>query len=85
MIFGEAYQDYQSALRQSGLETLYSRRESRCLDFALKCVKHPLNSRLFPLQQAPVNDLRKTEKFVVNFAKTSSYQFYYSILPEVAK
>ena len=74
VIFGEDYQDYQSALRQSGLETLHSRRESRCLNFALKCVKHPLNYRLFPQHQTPVNDLRQTEKFVVNFAKTSTYQ-----------
>ena len=74
VIFGEDYQDYQSALRQSGLDTLHSRRESRCLNFALKCVKHPLNSRLFPLQQTLVNDLRQTAKFVVNFAKTDTYQ-----------
>ena len=74
VIFGEDYQDYQSALRQSGLDTLHSIRASRCLNFALKCVKHPLNSRLFPLQQTPVNDLRQTEKFVVNFTKTSTYQ-----------
>ena len=74
VIFGEDYQDYQSALCQSGLDTLHSRRESRCLNFALKCVKHPLNSRLFPLQQTLVNDLRQTAKFVVNFAKTGTYQ-----------
>ena len=74
VIYGEEYEDYQSALHRSGLATLYSRRESRCLDFALKCVKHPLNSRLFPLHQKPVNDLRRTEKFVVNFAKTGTYQ-----------
>ena len=74
VVYGEDYEDYQSALHRSGLETLYSRRESRCLDFALKCVKHPLNSRLFPLNQEPVNDLGRTEKFVVNFAKTGAYQ-----------
>ena len=46
VVYGEDYEDYQSALHRSGLETLYSRHESRCLDFALKCVKRPLNSRL---------------------------------------
>ena len=49
VILGDQYKDYPSALAKCGLETLYSRRESRCLNFALRCVKHPVNSRLFPL------------------------------------
>ena len=74
IIIGDEYESYPSALESCGLETLHARRESRCLNFALKCVKHPVNSRLFPLNEAPVNNLRKTEKFVVNFARTSAYQ-----------
>ena len=74
VILGDQYLDYPSALAKCGLESLYSRRESRCLDFALRCVKHPVNSRLFPLNQVPANDLRQTEKFEVNFAKTGTYQ-----------
>lgn len=74
VILGESYEDYSSALNLLGLQTLDSRRESRCLDFAIKCTKHPLNSRFFPLQQAPTNYLRQTEKFVVNFARTSTYR-----------
>ena len=73
VILGDQYQDYPSALAKCGLETLYSRRESRCLNFALRCVKHPVNSRLFPLNQAPSNNLRQTEKYQVNFAKTGTY------------
>ena len=72
VILGDAYEDYSSALAMCGIQTLHSRRESRCLDFALRSVKHPVNSRLFPLNQVPTNDLRQTEKFVVNFAKTST-------------
>jgi hypothetical protein len=74
IILGDAYEDYSSALAMCGIQTLHSRRESRCLDFALRSVKHPVNSRLFPLNKVPTNDLRQTEKFVVNFAKTSTYK-----------
>ena len=40
VILGDMYVDYESALEMSGLGSLYSRREDRCLKFALKCVKH---------------------------------------------
>ena len=49
IILSESYIDYESALEMSGLTSLKERREKRCLDFALKCVKHPKNSRLSPL------------------------------------
>ena len=49
IMLGEMYINYSSALEMSGLDTLYSRRTKRCLDFALKCVKHQRNIRLFPL------------------------------------
>ena len=74
VILGDAYEDYQSALLLCGLGTLHARRESRCLDFALKCVDHPRNARFFPLQHVPPYELMKTEKFVVNFAKGSIYK-----------
>ena len=74
VILKDAYEDYQSALLLCGLGTLHARRESRCLDFALKCVDHPRNARFFPLQHVPPYELMKTEKFVVNFAKGSIYK-----------
>ena len=37
VILGELYIDYQAALEMCGLQTLYERREERCLEFALKC------------------------------------------------
>ena len=49
VILGDMYMDYDSTLEMSGLQTLYSRRVKRCLDFALKSIKHPRNKRLFPL------------------------------------
>ena len=39
------------------------------LNFALKCLKHPKHSSLFPK-----NEQRKNEKFHVNFAHTGYYQ-----------
>merc|ERR1712204_133396 len=46
IILGDAYEDYQSALDEFGLQTLAQRREKRCLDFSIKCVKYPKNSRI---------------------------------------
>ena len=74
IILGDMYIDYESALEMSGLETLFSRRAKRCLDFALKCTQHSKNSRLFPLNNKhPQCPVKKPEKYVVNFAKTTSY------------
>ena len=75
VILGDMYVDYSSALEMSGLDKLSSRRESRCLNFSLKCLKHPRNSRLFPINNLPhAHDVRNSEKFQVNFARTSTYQ-----------
>ena len=74
VILGDMYIDYVSALEMCGLESLATRREARCLDFALKCLKHKKNSRLFPLNQDfPAYKVRGLKKFEVNFARTSAY------------
>ena len=75
VILGERYNGYKSALKTLGLESLEERRKQRCLDFAIKCLKHPRNQRLFPVKQNNNNhDIRTHEKFQVNFARTSVYQ-----------
>ena len=75
IILGEMYINYSSALEMSGLDTLYSRRTKRCLDFALKCVKHQRNRRLFPLNSnIPACKIRYPEKYKVNFARTNTYR-----------
>ena len=75
VILGDMYMDYDSALEMSGLQTLYSRREKRCLDFALKSIKHPRNKRLFPLNtRKNGHTFIPSEKFLVNWARTSTYQ-----------
>ena len=80
VIIGDQYVDYPTALDLCGLQTLSERRKKRCLDFALKCVKHPRNRRLFPCNPNQNNhDVRSYEPYKVNFASTSTYK--YSTIP----
>ena len=51
VILDDMYINYEAALEMTALLTLHQRRLNRCLDFSLKCVKHPRNTRLFPLNQ----------------------------------
>lgn len=74
VILGVMYIDYDSALEMTGLQTLFKRREKRCLDFSIKCVKHTRNSRLFPFNTEQTQNVRNREMFQVNFAKTSAYK-----------
>ena len=76
VILGDMYIDYTSALEMTELETLRSRRLKRCLDFSKKCINHPRNMRLFPLQEnSSTCKVRKKEVFKVNFARTSTYKY----------
>ena len=75
VILGDMYISYSAALEMCGLQTLAERRQKRCLDFAIKCVKHPKNQRLFPRNpETSEHFLRNKEVFHVNFAKTTSYK-----------
>ena len=47
VILQDNYVSYSAALEMTGLETLWDRREKRCLDFSIKCIKHSQNSRFF--------------------------------------
>ena len=74
VILGELYVDYPSALDLCGLVTLSERREKRCLDFAVKCLKHPRNKRIFPHNPSHNNRVRESEPFQVNFGRTDTYR-----------
>ena len=75
MILSDSYISYNAALEMSGLETLKIRREKRCLDFSIKCVKHPENKRIFPLNENNSDkNVRSREKYKVNFAFTTTYK-----------
>ena len=74
IILNESYVSYEAALEMTGLETLQSRRETRCLEFSKKCLSHDKNSRLFPLNPVNTANVREKETFVVNFARTDAYK-----------
>ena len=64
IILGDNFVDYSAALEMTGLETLYLRRETRVLNFSLKCLKHLVNKNLFPLNE---NNLWTTDTW--NYSK----------------
>ena len=74
VILSDSYISYEAAMEMCGLESLYIRRTKRCLSFSLKCLKYPKTSRIFPVSQIHAQNIRKPEKFHVNFAKTSKYK-----------
>ena len=70
VILGEMYVNYEAALEMCNLKSLYERRQDRCLNFAKKCLKHPVNKKMFPLNKSK-HDLhdKSKERFIVNFAR----------------
>ena len=76
VILHDNFISYSAALEMTGLETIYDRREKRCLDFSIKCIKHSQNSRFFPLNPCLENQskIRDREYFNVNFAHTEDYK-----------
>ena len=69
IILKDDYTTYSDALVLTGLETLKSRRNELCLNFAKKCVKSEPTMDMFPLKSNPVNT-RHPEKFLVPPART---------------
>ena len=77
IILGDNYISYPAALEMTGLDSLYDRREARCLKFALKSLKHPIQSKKFPPNRKLTNEnpeVRNREHFHVNFARTQQYK-----------
>ena len=59
---------------EDGLQSLKMRRQGRYLSFNLICMKHPLNSRLFPKNPDKNHNIRDQETFVVNHANHNFYR-----------
>ena len=85
IILGSEYTSYTDALEYTGLELLSTRRETRCLQFGLKCLVHPLHHRMFPANPQLDNNsrIRQQEHFVVNKARTESYRM--SAIPYIQR
>ena len=75
IILKNDYSSYKDGLSLLNLENLTDRREVLALRFANKCVKDARFKDLFPLNDA-TTDIRKSEKFRVNFASTGRLQDY---------
>ena len=61
IILGDNYVHFSAALEMTGLITLHQRREDRYLSCALKSLKHPVNSKMFPLNMETGQDTRNTD------------------------
>ena len=69
VILKEKYSNYQNALAQIGIESLESRREDLCLNFARKCVKNKKLVHMFPENPKPHGmNTRHEERYEVQFA-----------------
>ena len=66
IILGNRYKTYKHAQNILELETLIDRRETLCLNFALKSSKNPKTKHMFPLNNKTHGmTMRKSEKFKV--------------------
>ena len=75
VILGENFNTYESGLARLNLETLASRREQLCLSFAIKCVKNPKLTHMFPTNEKPHEmKTRNVDKFKIQFANTGRLQ-----------
>ena len=74
IILKNDYISYENAMHITGLTTLAQRRKLRCLNFGLKCIKHPQNTRLFPRNIENYHNVRDHEEFQVNFANNNFYK-----------
>ena len=71
IIMGEEFKGYQKSLDKLDIETLDARRESLCLNFALKTSKNPKMKKMFPLKDKHHDmQTRQPEKYVVQHANT---------------
>ena len=82
IILQSEYITYENALKLTNLPTIKARHNILLQKFALKCVKDPKTSYMFPF--APQKFwARKSETFQVPMAKTERY--YRSAIPQMAR
>ena len=71
IILNEKFTSYTQGLARLGIDTLESRRDTLCLNFAKKCEKNSKLSHMFPKNDNTHKmETRKKEKYVVQFANT---------------
>ena len=67
-------QSNEEALEKANLKSLHDRRQTRCLNFGLKSIKHPQNKRIFPRNVQNPHNVRTHEPFIVNKANNEFYK-----------
>ena len=70
VILRNKYISYENACELLNMDTLYDRREAKCLKFAKGCLTDKHMKNMFPLNMKR----RNHEKFQVNHARTSRYK-----------
>ena len=83
IILKNRYISYPQALETLNLETLRDRRNSLCLKFAKKCLKHEKARHLFPLNISDDKNTRDREMYNVQHARTSRLKD--SALPQMQR
>ena len=68
--FKNKYISYEQACEFLNMDTLFDRRESKCLKFAKSCLAEKHMKKIFPLNKSKSHH----EKFKVNRARTSRYK-----------
>ena len=75
VILQENYSSYKQGLAQLNIESLASRREQLCLNFAQKCVKSEKLKHMFPLnEKSHEMKTRHEGQYKVQFANTERFQ-----------
>ena len=75
VILEEKYVSYGAAREMCNLKTLHERREDRCMSFAMKCLKHPVHTKLLTFNHSNQgNKYKSREKYLVNFPRTETYK-----------
>ena len=83
IILSGQYLEYESALEQLDLETLFQRREKLCLKFAKKCSQHPKAKKMFPLNPPSAYSVRMHEKYNVQPSRT--HRLMHSAIPQMQR
>ena len=73
IILGQNYLSYENALITLSHERLDTRRESNCLNFALKCTKSDQHSSMFPINTNFRENMRYVKKFLEPSCRTSRH------------
>ena len=67
VILKEHYKDYEHALKMLNMQTLFDRRERKCLTLAKKCLRDAKLCKMFPLKDdESLMKRRKSEKVKMN-------------------